>query len=315
MSSAPVMGNLKIHVANLSPDLEISKPQRSTARAAPTAETSRAPPPHRSRSPDYVRAAPTRNSGRALVDRYERPHDTARPPFSDFRDETSHRRRDDYRPPRSPSPRPARAREGYRSRDRTPERFERRERRRSRSPRSPRSPYARDRRYRSSSPRPRNNYEGEAELPVPRRTPRDVPEVQVLVLEEIDRYGFIRVPAPVIMASCFLTDLVQRNFVLQVENAFRNRGLRVDVLVLGPRIPLGAAVQRQFVEGVLAVVRLSRSNQFSRKIPLQIFDRSAGPEHVRFTGMLFLSSSSPGCPSRHRRTACANVAHSRLSRT
>ncbi|KAJ5095573.1 hypothetical protein NUU61_004929 [Penicillium alfredii] len=73
------------------------------------------------------------------------------------------------------------------------------------------------------------------------------------------------------------------NFVLHVENAFRNRGLRVDVLVLGPRIPLGAAVHRQFVEGVLAVVRLSRPNQFSRKIPLQIFDRTAGPENVRFS--------------------------------
>ncbi|KAJ5709509.1 Nucleotide-binding alpha-beta plait [Penicillium malachiteum] len=90
--------------------------------------------------------------------------------------------------------------------------------------------------------------------------PRDVPEVQVLVLEEVDR-----------------------NFILHVENAFRNRGLRVDVLVLGPRIPLGAAVHRQYVEGVLAVVRLSRPNQFSRKIPLQIFDRSAGPGNVRFS--------------------------------
>lgn len=75
-----------------------------------------------------------------------------------------------------------------------------------------------------------------------------------------------------------------RNFVLHVENAFRNRGLRVDVLVLGPRTPLGAAVHRQYVEGVLAVVRLSRPNQFSRKIPLQIFDRSAGPDSVRFSG-------------------------------
>ncbi|KAJ5132647.1 RNA-binding protein (Nab3) [Penicillium atrosanguineum] len=74
-----------------------------------------------------------------------------------------------------------------------------------------------------------------------------------------------------------------RNFILHVENAFRNRGLRVDVLVLGPRIPLGAAVHRQYVEGVLAVVRLSRPNQFSRKIPLQIFDRSAGPDNVRFS--------------------------------
>ncbi|KAJ5541093.1 hypothetical protein N7494_006169 [Penicillium frequentans] len=200
--------------------LEISKPQRNS-RPAP-AEPSRAPPPRRSRSPEFSRAGPARANPRASSDRYDRPYEP-RIPFSDFRDEPSSRRRDGYRPPRSPSPRP-RPRDGYRSRDRTPERFDRRERRRSRSPRSrsPRSPYSRDRRYRSPSPRPRGSYEGEADLPVPRRAPRDVPEVQVLVLEEIDR-----------------------NFVLHVENAFRNRGLRVDVLVLGPRIPLGAAVHRQ----------------------------------------------------------------------
>jgi hypothetical protein len=85
--------------------------------------------------------------------------------------------------------------------------------------------------------------------------------VQILVLEEVDR-----------------------NFIFHVENAFRNRGLRVDVLVLGPRIPLNAAVQRQIKEGVLAVVRLSRPNQISRKIPLQVFDRSGGSDNVRFNG-------------------------------
>ncbi|KAJ5773571.1 hypothetical protein N7457_008467 [Penicillium paradoxum] len=79
-----------------------------------------------------------------------------------------------------------------------------------------------------------------------------------------------------------LSEMCQKNFVLHVENAFRNRGLRVDVLVLGPRIPLGAAVHRQFTEGVLAVVRLSRPNQVSRKIPLQLFDRTAGLDNVRF---------------------------------
>jgi len=53
---------------------------------------------------------------------------------------------------------------------------------------------------------------------------------------------------------------------------------------LGPRIPLNAAVQRQIIEGVLAVVRLARPNQFSRKIPLQLFDRSGGPDNLRFNG-------------------------------
>ncbi|KAL3466674.1 hypothetical protein BJX64DRAFT_284236 [Aspergillus heterothallicus] len=75
--------------------------------------------------------------------------------------------------------------------------------------------------------------------------------------------------------------LGEKNFVYHVESSFRNRGLRVDVLVLGPRIPLDAAVKRQVSEGVLAVVRLSRPSQFSRKLPLQVFDRSAGKDNVR----------------------------------
>ncbi|PYH43579.1 putative RNA-binding protein (Nab3) [Aspergillus saccharolyticus JOP 1030-1] len=233
--------------------LEISKPQRNTRPGTALGEQPRAPPPRRSRSPEYSRGGPSGNrNARAQAERYDRPYESGRVPFSDFRDEPSHRRRDDYRPPRSPSPRAFRGRDGYRSRDRTPERYDRRERRRSRSP------YARDRRYRSPSPRARGTYETETDIPVPRRAPRDVPEVQLLVLEEVDR-----------------------NFLFHVENSFRNRGLRVDSLVLGPRIPLSAAVQRQIQEGVLAIVRLSRPSQFSRKIPLQLFDRSAGSDNVR----------------------------------
>lgn len=167
-------------------DLEISKPQRNTRPGPPPAEPPRAPPPRRSRSPpEYTRGAPpTNRNPRAPGDRYERAYEPGgRVPFSDFRDEVTHRRRDDYRPPpRSPSPRPFR-REGYRSRDRTPERYDRRDRRRSRSP----PPFGRDRRYRSPSPRGRGIYDGEADLPVPRRSARDVPDVQILVLEEVDR--------------------------------------------------------------------------------------------------------------------------------
>ncbi|KAL3453916.1 hypothetical protein BJX65DRAFT_79991 [Aspergillus insuetus] len=234
--------------------LEISKPQRNTRPAPTPSEAPRAPPPRRSRSPDYSRGgAPNNRSARASGERFDRSHEPGRVPFSDFRDEPTHRRRDDYRPPpRSPSPRSYRPREGYRSRDRTPERFDRRGVRRSRSP------YGRDRRYRSPSPRGRSSYDDDADLPVPRRVGRDVPDVQILVLEELDR-----------------------NFVYHVESSFRNRGLRVDVLALGPRIPLDAAVKRQVSEGVLAVVRLSRPSQFSRKLPLQVFDRSAGKDNVR----------------------------------
>ncbi|CAI7635196.1 unnamed protein product, partial [Penicillium palitans] len=75
---------------------------------------------------------------------------------------------------------------------------------------------------------------------------------------------------------------LDRDFVFYIEDVFRNRSLRVDILILGPGISLSAAVHRQFIKGVLTVIRLSRPNQISRKIPLQLFDRTAGLDNVRF---------------------------------
>ncbi|PIG88268.1 arginine/serine-rich splicing factor [Aspergillus arachidicola] len=225
--------------------LEISKPQRNTRPGPAPAEPSRAPPARRSRSPEYSRGGPpSSRNPRAPTDRYDRPYESPRVPFSDFRDEPTHRRRDDYRPPpRSPSPRASAEGTGtglgIEPQNDTIDGSD-------------------------AGPGPPTQGTEDTAAPahgpgVPRRAPRDVPEVQILVLEEVDR-----------------------NFIFHVENAFRNRGLRVDVLVLGPRIPLNAAVQRQISEGVLAVVRLARPNQFSRKIPLQVFDRSGGADNVRF---------------------------------
>ena len=159
-------------------DLEISKPQKNTRPAPPSTDTPRGSQGKRPKSPEYVRSGPGGRNSRGQGDRYEMEQN--RVPFSDFRDEHPLRRRDDYRPFRSPSPR------GFRGRDRDrspPERYGRRDRRRSRSP-----PYFKDRRYRSPSPRPRNSYyESDADLPVARRAPWEVPDVQVLVLEDIDR--------------------------------------------------------------------------------------------------------------------------------
>ncbi|KAM5475962.1 nuclear polyadenylated RNA-binding protein 3 [Microsporum audouinii] len=76
--------------------------------------------------------------------------------------------------------------------------------------------------------------------------------------------------------------LKSSEFVYRVENAFRDRGLRCDVLILSPRIRLSAVVRRQVMEGVLAIVRISKVNQYSGKIPLQIFDRTGGMGNVRF---------------------------------
>lgn len=141
---------------------------------------------------------------------------------------------------RSPSPRG-----GYR------DRFD--DRRRNRS----RSPGLRDRRY-GRSPSPRRS-DMDDDLPLPRRAPQDVPEVQVIVIDNLDR-----------------------EFIGWVEKAFASRGIRVAVLLLSPRLDEQAVVKRQILEGVLAVSKLTRLSQGTGKIDLQIFDRRAGQSNVRF---------------------------------
>lgn len=86
-----------------------------------------------------------------------------------------------------------------------------------------------------------------------------MPEVQIIVLDTLDR-----------------------DFIGWIEQAFASRGVRVDVLLLSPRLSEQAVVRRQIVEGVLAVVKLTRQNQNTGQIGLQIFDRSAGAGNVRF---------------------------------
>lgn len=153
-----------------------------------------------------------------------------------------HRRgRDDYRPgqrDRSPE-----YRNGRDSRDR-----DRYGRERSRSP------YGRDR-YRTRSP----GRDADDGLPLPKRNPSDVPDVQIVVVDELDR-----------------------NFIAFVERAFQSAGIRCDVLLLSPRLSEPAVVRRQVVEGVLAVCRLTRTSQYSQKVPLQVFDRRAGVNNVQF---------------------------------
>lgn len=159
-----------VSICSLSPelvliavDLEISKPQRNTKKAEPAVNAGAR---RRSRSPDYSRGG----TGPSRDGRYPGPQNSTSPRDRDrrFRD------RDDYRPMRSPSPRgPPR---GMRSRDRSRDRYEGRYRSRSRTP---------PRRYRSPSPR----RDPDDELGLPRRAPHEVPDIQVLVLNEgIPRY-------------------------------------------------------------------------------------------------------------------------------
>ena len=154
-------------------DLEISKPQKNSrnATASVAGDSLRAGHRRRSHSPDYGRGSQRAGAQRNGGDRYG--------PNDNFRDEV--RRRDAYRPMRSPSPRSFRGRDDYSGpRGRSPDRYY--GGRRSRS----RSPYNRYGRYRSRSPQGPDP-DDEATLPIPRRNIRDVPDVQIVLIDQVDR--------------------------------------------------------------------------------------------------------------------------------
>lgn len=123
-----------------------------------------------------------------------------------------------------------------------------------------RSPYARGSNFRrrSASPHRRGLPRTEADLDIPRRR-GVVPDVQLLLLEEVDR-GFV--------------DWVQRSFT--------DRGFKVDVMFLSARLPRELVIQRQIVEGVQAIVEIGRREQAMAKIQLQVFDLSGGRHNARF---------------------------------
>ena len=234
--------------------LEVSKPPKNSRNQASAAgEQLRASHYRRSRSPDRR----PNSRGQRDNDRFPR----SNLPFSDYREEPS-RRRDDYRPIRSPSPRGFRARDNYRGgRERSPTGY-RGGRERSRSPYGRAPP-----RYnRSPSPR-RRNADDDDILPIPKRLPRDVPDVQILLLDDLDR-----------------------GFVEYIERGFRDRNLRVGVLLM-PNVSLQAIIRRQILEGVHAVVKLARDAMTSGRVSIQIFDRSAGASNVRFEGLYLVIPS------------------------
>ncbi|CZT01372.1 related to RNA-binding protein [Rhynchosporium graminicola] len=236
--------------------LEISKPQKNTRNVSSTGPTPIAG--RRSKSPDYVRGnMPDRGGhhtqGARNGERYDRSNTTMRS------DEYGRplRVRDDYRPVRQATPPRGnlRSRDDYSPRDS----YDGRERRRSRSP-----PFAygqRDNgryRERSMSPRAREAIEDD-DLQIPRRDPRGVPDVQIILMDQLDRA-----------------------FVSWVETEMRNRGVNVEIMFLSPRLPLQAVIRRQIIEGVHAVSKLDMRSQNNSKIPLQVFDRQGGANNVRF---------------------------------
>lgn len=253
-------------------DLEISKQQKNAKHA--NANQSQQNQQRRSKSPDRSRGGNqrgqnNRNQQQPQNNNYDRSDnrndsrfDNRGPPQQreqDYR-QGPPRGRDDYRPMRSPSP----PRGGYRGRDDyTPQRggrdyYDGPNNRRTRS-RSPDYSRRQPERYRQRSPSPRRPIDEDAALGIPRRAPTDVPDVQILLMEELDR-----------------------NFISWVESEIRKRGLKTEVMFLSPRLPVEIVVKRQILEGVMAVVKLTRRTQDASKIPLQVFDRSRGADNVRY---------------------------------
>ena len=136
--------------------LEISKPQKNT-RNAGQGDGLRQAARKRSRSPE-------RRGSRRGPDRL---------PYSDYRDEPG-RRRDEYRPGKgSASPRSFRQRDDHRLRDGNRDRS--------------RSPYARSAGRRRSPTPPSHGYSDEANLTLPRRHQNSVPDIQIIILDDVDR--------------------------------------------------------------------------------------------------------------------------------
>ncbi|RMZ84371.1 hypothetical protein DV738_g587, partial [Chaetothyriales sp. CBS 135597] len=213
--------------------LEISKPQKNTRGAGASNNNSKQQNTRRrSRSPDR----------RGHGDRFG-----SRSSFNDTRDDPSWRREEARR---SNSPR------SYRSRDDYPPIHSPRDYLQASNGR-PRSPSFSAYSSQSYPPQP---YEEDAALPLPRRNPAEVPDVQVLILD----------------------NNVPQAFINWVEDGFRAKGLRVGTIWLSARLPLQAVVKRQILEGVQGVVKLIHHNQFTGKIPLQVFDRCAGASNVNF---------------------------------
>ncbi|RGP80369.1 hypothetical protein FLONG3_1518 [Fusarium longipes] len=175
--------------------------------------------------------------------------------------------RDDYRSSRGHSPhRNDYGRDESYSRDRGYYDGNRR-RGRSRSPGYGRNENDNYRR-RSPSPFGRSRHGSEPELPG-RRYGADVPDVQIILQQDINR-----------------------EFVNWVKQAFTSRGLRCEVMFLSSKLPKDAVVQQQAAEGVHAVVDLDLRAQNLGKIPVQAFDRSAGSNNIRYNQYADLDPST-----------------------
>ncbi|CAJ0907451.1 4876_t:CDS:2 [Entrophospora sp. SA101] len=97
------------------------------------------------------------------------------------------------------------------------------------------------------------------EFPLPRRQGNQVPECQIIALEEVDR-----------------------SYLWQVENAFREATISVHTLHLSRKLQIQAVVRQMIVEGVHAVVFLERALVINGKVNMQIFERQRSQDNVKY---------------------------------
>ncbi|CAG8529114.1 8474_t:CDS:2 [Paraglomus occultum] len=157
--------------------------------------------------------------------------------------------REEYKPEHEYRPRDERA--GYR---RGAFREEHREERyRAKPYRVPSRDYVDRRQGREYPPyRGHAHDEPDEDFPLPRRQGNEVPECQIIVLEEIER-----------------------NFIWQVETAFREAAITVHILHLSrKKLPIPAVIRQMIVEGVHAVIFLERHHEITARVNMQIFDQS-----------------------------------------
>ncbi|KAG9292850.1 hypothetical protein G9A89_016212 [Geosiphon pyriformis] len=101
--------------------------------------------------------------------------------------------------------------------------------------------------YRSQS-----HDEQDDEFPLPRRQGNEVPECQIIVLEEIER-----------------------NLLWEVERAFSEASISVHSIHLSrKKLHINSVVRQMIVEGVLAVVFLERPLVINGRVNMQVFDQS-----------------------------------------
>jgi nuclear polyadenylated RNA-binding protein 3 len=131
-----------------------------------------------------------------------------------------------------------------------------RNRERSRSPYG----YRENRQYRERSPSPRQPYVvPQPQYAAPHRDPSTIPDVQIVLMEQLDG-----------------------DFISWVVRELSSRGLKSEVMFLGPHEPLESIVQRQMVDGVHGICLLTMRSQSMSKIPLQVFKRRPGSTEIQF---------------------------------